>query len=206
MNPAIPLVVSAAVLGASSGLSPGPLLTLVVAESFQRGFRAGTAVAVAPLITDAPIVLLMAALAHTLESMQYVTGTLYIVGAGYLAFLSLEIFRFKGMEIDSGTRIAVSISKGVIVNLLNPAPYIFWLTVGAPLLEEAKNISWTVAAAFLCVFYGLLVGTKLLLALMIGKNRRILKGGSYRTVMRVMGIFLLAFAVVFVKNGIENIF
>ena len=206
MNPVFPLISAACVLGATSGLSPGPLLTLVVAESFRRGFRSGAAVAVAPLLTDAPVILLMILLARILSSMDSVIGGLYLAGACYLAYLSIEQFRFKGLEIDKVSNAAVSFRKGVIVNLLNPAPYVFWLTIGAPLLAQAREISWTVVAAFLAAFYGLLVGMKLLLAVLIGKNRHLLKGRYYKAVMRGMGIVLLLFAAIFIKNGIEKIF
>ncbi|MBN2319322.1 MAG: LysE family transporter [Acidobacteria bacterium] len=206
MDPVIPLISAAFVLGATSGLSPGPLLTLVVAESFQRGFRSGAAVAVAPLITDAPVILLMLWLAHTLSSVESIIGVLYILGACYIAYLSVELLRFKGVEIDAASGARTSFMKGAVVNLLNPAPYVFWLTIGAPLLAQAKEISWLVVTAFLVVFYGLLVGMKLLLAILIGKNRHLLKGGCYRAVMRFMGIILLLFAAVFMKNGVEKIF
>jgi len=204
MHPVISLILTAIVLGATSGLSPGPLLTLVVAESFQKGFRAGAAVSLAPIMTDAPIVLLMIALANALSSMNYVIGALYLAGSGYLVYLSVEIFRIRGMEVDAAHNIRASFVKGIVANLLNPAPYVFWLTVGAPLLLQAKEISWTVVAAFLGAFYGLLVGTKILLAVLIGRNRHLLEGGCYKAVMRLMGLFLLFFALVFIKSGVER--
>jgi threonine/homoserine/homoserine lactone efflux protein len=206
MNPVIPLISAACVLGATSGLSPGPLLTLVVAESFRRGFRSGAAVAVAPLLTDAPVILLMILFARVLSSMNPIIGGLYLAGACYLAYLSVEQFRFKGTDIDKVSNATVSFKKGVIVNLLNPAPFVFWLTIGAPLLAQAREISWTVVAVFLAAFYGLLVGMKLLLAVLIGKNRHLLKGRYYKAVMRGMGIVLMLFAAIFIKNGVEKIF
>jgi hypothetical protein len=45
----------ALILGATSAISPGPLLALVVSSTLHRGFWAGFRVAVAPLLTDAPI-------------------------------------------------------------------------------------------------------------------------------------------------------
>jgi threonine/homoserine/homoserine lactone efflux protein len=202
MHPVISLILTAIVLGATSGLSPGPLLTLVVAESFRKGFRAGAAVAVAPIMTDAPIVLLMITLANALSSMHYVIGALYLAGSGYLVYLSVEVFRIKGVEVSTASGVRASFVKGIVANLLNPAPYIFWLTVGSPLLLEAKEISWTVVAAFIGAFYVLLVGAKILLAILIGRNRHLLKGRYYKALMRFMGILLLFFAVVFIKNGI----
>jgi len=204
MHPDISLILTAVVLGATSGLSPGPLLTLVVSESFQRGYRSGAAVAIAPIITDVPIVLLMVLLANTLSSMHYVIGALYLVGSVYLVYLAIGIFRVRGMEVDTTSNIRASFMKGVVANLLNPAPYVFWLTVGAPLLLQAKEISWMVVTTFLGIFYGLLVGTKLLLAALIGRNRHLLEGVYYKAVMWVMGFFLLFFAAVFIKSGIEK--
>jgi threonine/homoserine/homoserine lactone efflux protein len=205
MDPVTSLISTAVVLGATSGLSPGPLLTLVVAESFRKGFRAGAAVALAPIMTDAPIVLLMITLANALSRMNFVIGALYLAGSGYLVYLSVEIFRIRVMEVDAASNIRASFVKGIVANLLNPAPYVFWLTVGAPLFLQAKEISWTVVAAFLGAFYGLLVGAKLLLAVLIGRNRHLLEGGYYKAVMRLMGLLLLFFALVFIKSGIEKI-
>ena len=48
----IEYLVAAAVFGLSGGLSPGPLLALVVAETLARGRSSGLAVAASPLITD----------------------------------------------------------------------------------------------------------------------------------------------------------
>ncbi|MEL7059947.1 MAG: hypothetical protein AAGN46_07975, partial [Acidobacteriota bacterium] len=44
--------------GTAAGLSPGPLMTLVVATALDRGAAAGARVAMAPLITDAPVIVL----------------------------------------------------------------------------------------------------------------------------------------------------
>ena len=43
-------------LGLASGFAPGPLLVLVVAETLRHDVRAGIKVAIAPLITDVPII------------------------------------------------------------------------------------------------------------------------------------------------------
>jgi threonine/homoserine/homoserine lactone efflux protein len=45
------------VLGLSAGLSPGPLLALVISETIGLGIRAGIRVALAPLISDIPVLI-----------------------------------------------------------------------------------------------------------------------------------------------------
>ncbi|MCX9013779.1 MAG: hypothetical protein OIN89_03135 [Candidatus Methanoperedens sp.] len=48
-------LVSGMIFGLTSGISPGPLLTLVISETLKNGSSGGMKVAVAPLITDIPI-------------------------------------------------------------------------------------------------------------------------------------------------------
>ena len=52
-----PFLSAGLLLGLSGGLAPGPLLTLVASETLRHGARAGISVALAPLLTDAPIIL-----------------------------------------------------------------------------------------------------------------------------------------------------
>lgn len=51
-------LVAGAALGLSAGVSPGPLTTLIIAESLRGGWPAGFRVALAPLITDSLLVTL----------------------------------------------------------------------------------------------------------------------------------------------------
>ena len=54
------LVSAGLVYGLSAGFSPGPLMALVISQTLKHGIREGAKVAVAPLITDLPIILLAA--------------------------------------------------------------------------------------------------------------------------------------------------
>lgn len=47
-----------AILGLSAGIAPGPLLALVISETLRHGMKAGVKVALAPIISDLPIVAL----------------------------------------------------------------------------------------------------------------------------------------------------
>jgi len=46
------------VLSVSAGFAPGPLLTLVISETLQHDIKSGVKVALAPIITDLPIIIL----------------------------------------------------------------------------------------------------------------------------------------------------
>ena len=52
------LLASGCVFGLAGGFTPGPTTTLVVAQTLRFGVYDGMKVAIAPLLTDAPIILI----------------------------------------------------------------------------------------------------------------------------------------------------
>jgi threonine/homoserine/homoserine lactone efflux protein len=79
------------------------------------------------------------------------------------------------------------------------------VTVGAAILAKAIAQGWLVAAAFLFEFYFLLVGSKVLVALMAGRSRDLLAGRPYRVVMRVLAALLGFFALLLFREGLRHL-
>jgi threonine/homoserine/homoserine lactone efflux protein len=188
-------LLSGLLLGLSSGLSPGPLFTLVLAQTLRHGPREGCRVALAPLLTDLPIILLALGLATRLSALQTWLGILGCIGGAYVLYLAVESLRAKAAGSEAANAEPRSWRKGVLTNLLNPSPWLFWITVGAPTLARALAESPTAAAAFIIGFYLLLVGSKLLLAVVAGRSRSFLSGRVYRRTLQALGLLLAAFAV-----------
>ena len=89
------------------------------------------------------------------------------------------------------------------MNALNPNPYLFWLTVGGPtMIGAGRKDPWS-AAAFVAGFYLCLVGSKVILALLVGKSRPLWKGNAYKYLMRVLGTLLLIFAFLLFRDGLR---
>ena len=70
-------------LGLGAGLAPGPLLALVIRSTLQDGMAAGIRVALSPLVTDVPIIVLAVLLAASLP--DEALGALGIVGGGFVS-------------------------------------------------------------------------------------------------------------------------
>lgn len=157
-------------LGLGAGLTPGPLMTLVVTSALERGFGAGARVAVAPLLTDAPIVILTVALVSSVSSGVLraigVGGGVVVVAVGLWMIVSNSA-EPKGDDPGSG-----DVWRGVLVNVASPHPWIFWVGVGAPLLVAAWRNSVAFGLAFLAGFYSLLVGSKIAMAWIVGRAGR----------------------------------
>jgi threonine/homoserine/homoserine lactone efflux protein len=192
---------SGILLGLSCGLAPGPLMTLVLAQSLRHGAREGCKIALVPLLTDAPIILVALVLAARLAALQKWLGVLSIVGGAFVLFLAIDAFRAEQLNAEGADVPARSWLKGILVNLLSPHPWLFWLTVGAATLARAMAESSWAAAAFLGGFYVLLVGSKLALAMAAARSRRFLAGRIYRWIMRILGALLAGFAVLLWREG-----
>jgi len=203
MAPQITFLLSGVVFGLSGGLSPGPLLTLVVSETLKHGTREGIKVSMAPLLTDLPIVLVTVFLLSHLAELWPLLGVVSLMGAVFLAYLGYDSLSFKGIDIDIEHIKPESIKRGVITNFLNPSPYLFWFTVGAPMVLKALNLDIIAVSLFILGFYVCLVGSKVLTALIVGKSRRFLRSTHYIYLIRFLGIILLLFAALFLKDSLQ---
>ena len=188
-------------LGLSGGLSPGPVTTLVITHTLRHGFLEGTKIAIAPLVTDLPIVLGALFLFSRVSDIDAVLGVIAIVGAGYLFFLARETFRAGPIGADVRVEAPRSLRLGLVANLLNPNPYLFWTLVGAPTLYRAIDVGAAATAAFLLTFYGGLVGGKIAFAVLAARSRAYLGGRAYRLTLKALGLALGAFGLVFLWNG-----
>lgn len=193
------------VFGLSAGLTPGPLLMLVVTETLKHGIKEGIKISIAPLITDLPIVLVTLFIFSRLSDMQPVLGAISLFGGAFLVYLGYESISFKGVDVNAEYVKPQSVRKGVVANILNPNPYIFWFAIGAPTVVKAFSVSLVSAISFVSAFYLLLVGSKVAVTLIIGKSRIFLKSNSYIYLIRFLGIVLLIFALFFFREGLKTI-
>ena len=202
MGTDITFILSGVAFGLSAGLSPGPLLTLVIAETLRHGIGSGIKVAVAPLLTDVPIVCVTVGLLWSLADVKPVLGIISLFGAAFLAYLGTGSLLFSGVELEGTAEKPKSIRKGVIANFLNPSPYLFWFSIGGPMTIKAMGAGLPAAVGFVAGFYVLLVGAKIMLAVIVGKSRRFLKSGHYVYTLRCLGLLLFVFAAIFLWDGL----
>jgi threonine/homoserine/homoserine lactone efflux protein len=197
----IEILLAGITLGLYAGLSPGPLLILVVSQTLKHGYFEGVKVALAPLITDLIIILITILFISLISGYNSILGVISIIGGIYLGYMAYESFKTRGLTGEFKLEDPKSLQKGVTVNLLNPSPYLFWITIGGPLLITAYSDSILEPILFLVGFYVFLVGSKILLAYAASKSREFLTGKTYIYMMRFLGIILVVFALYFLKEG-----
>jgi threonine/homoserine/homoserine lactone efflux protein len=198
------IMLTAAVFGLAAGFSPGPLMALVVAQTLQYGVREGIMVAAAPILTDAPIIVLSILIIGNLSSTGPVIGAIAALGALYVLYLAYETMTIKPINLETTMVRPKSLRKGVLVNALSPHPYLFWITVGGPYMvtawPEATGGPWL----FIVPFYGLLIGSKIALSLIMGKFRSFLSGPIYLTAMRLLGAVLAVFGLLLLGDSLKH--
>lgn len=185
-----------------TGLIPGPLLTLVISESLKHGAKEGIKIAASPLITDLPIILFTILIMSRFSNTDHILGFIAFGGSIYLLYLAFESFTFGGISTNTKTRPVNVIKKGIIANLLNPSPYVFWFTIGAPTIIKAFDEGVITALLFVVVFYSVLVGSKVTIAVITGKSKNFLSSRYYSYLIKTLGVVLCIFAVYFIKSGI----
>ncbi len=167
------------VLGFTAAAQPGPFQAYLLSQVTQHGWRRTLPATLAPLISDGPIVALMLfALrdvpASALAGIRFAGGAfiLYLAYSAVRGYLESQAHEEESKQTSTDSNVGRS-SKGILhaslMNLLNPNPYIFWGTVGAPIVLDGWRISPGHAYAFMLGMYGLLIGGLALFVVIFGK-------------------------------------
>src|SRR3954451_20523560 len=180
------------------------MLALVLSASLQGGFAAGARVAAAPLLSDLPGVPLCVLVLDGLP--DHVVAAFAIAGGAFVVVLGVQSLRAPLPGTEARPVGGRDVRRAVLVNLANPHPWIFWIGVGGPVLLRAADVSTWAAVAFVAGFYGLLVGTKLVLApaTAIGR-RRLLAGRGLHIAVRCAAVLLMAAGIVLIVEDVAEL-
>jgi threonine/homoserine/homoserine lactone efflux protein len=192
-------------IGLVAGVSPGPVLTLVVAETLKGGWLRGAAVAAGPLLADGPIILLaIGVLAHLPPGL---VPAISVLGGFFLLYLAVTVgLSGRRASLPRGQRLSArgGFLTGLLARGLSPHPYLFWFLVGGPTLIQAGQSSWWTAAAFLVGYYSTVVGSNVGLALVLHRWIGLLSDRVYRGVLLVSSFILAAYGAVLVAHGVQS--
>ncbi len=195
-------LLSGIIFGLVAGLSPGPMLTLVVAETLKFGKEEGLKVAISPLITDSTIIVLTMLLLSTLAQHSTVIGLISIFGACYLIYIGLDNLRAKSEKFEVAVVKKGTFKRAIVTNLLNPHTYLFWMSVGSPIILEILETDASAIIPFLIGFYTLLIGSMTFIAFIMDRSKTFVKSKYYYYIVRILGIILIIFAFVFLTEGL----
>ena len=192
-------------IGATMSLMPSPLLALLVNETLKYGKKEGIKISLIPTLTDVPIITVTLLVMSQLSRLNAAFALISFMGFLFLTYLAAKGFFAKRIKTDTENIKPQNIKKGLLVNFLNPNAYIFWFTVGSPVLISGWKSGPLLPAAYLCIFYSCLVGFRVLMSFAIEKFRTLLDSKGYVVFSKFLSIALFAFALKLLVQGLQLI-
>ena len=162
--------------GFSAAVQPGPFQTYVISQALQRGWRRTLFAALAPLVSDGPIIalalLLLTQLPTGWERLLYVVGGLFALYLAWGAARAWHTFELTAPPWTAGPE-RTGVLKAAMMNLLSPGPYLFWGLITGPILLEGWRRAPAQGVGFLGGFYLAMVGSLAGLILLFSTARRL---------------------------------
>jgi threonine/homoserine/homoserine lactone efflux protein len=184
----------------AAAAQPGPLQVFLLSRVAAAGWRRTLPAALAPLISDGPIALLVLLLLHNVargfESFLKGAGGIVLL---YFAARTFLDWRRANQETEQpGPSAPRTLFHAVAVNIVNPGPYIGWSLVLGPLVQEswAQNPGYSIALIF--SFYFVMIGSLALFIVLLGTTKYLGPRGRRR--------LLLAASFVLAGIGIYSIY
>jgi threonine/homoserine/homoserine lactone efflux protein len=189
-----------AIIGGSiafaAAIQPGPLQAFLLSRVASVGWRATLPAALAPLISDGPIaILVLTVLHHLARGLES-----FLLGAGGFVFLYFSVATFlewrrnDSRSQQKGVASPRTLLQAVAVNAVNPGPWIGWSLILGPLVLEAWSEAPVNAVTLIVAFYFVMVLTLALFIILFGITSFLGPRGR-RGLLLVSSFILLCIAV-----------
>jgi len=184
------IIIAALTLGITAGLKPGPLGIYVIHQTLLHGSRSGLLASFAPFVSDGPIIIGSFLLVNSFKEFDIFITIISVLGALYIAFIAIRLMVASPVTQQPVTAPS-SFLTAVKINLLNPAPYIFWSTVGGTYLLQNDLAD---AVVFAILFLATLSITKFTMALSIKTLGDRFSDRLIAHALKILALLLMFFA------------
>lgn len=208
-------ILNALTLGIALGLTPGPIIVLLISETLIKGSRGGFSVLIGTLLVDASLIIPLSLIASLI--FQDIKPILRILGGAFLILIGILTIRnallganhvikaefpsYKSNDKkndripqnlrNSFSEVKVSFLKGLMFQILNPMAYIFWITVGIGhtlfIMDEYGSLFFFL---FPLTFWIAIISVELFWVLLAAKAQSVLSSRWYSTIQVVCGLIL----------------
>jgi threonine/homoserine/homoserine lactone efflux protein len=189
--------------GFAAAAQPGPFQTYIISQSLAKGWRKTILAALAPLVSDPPIVtlclLVLSQVPVWFQRFLYIAGGLFILYLAYGAYKTWKNYDTNLSIDESGT--GQGIWKAALMNALSPGPYIFWSLVTGPVLMRGWREAPIHGIGFLAGFYVTMISSLALIIIVFGAARE-LGPKVNRALIGLSAVALLVFGLYQVHSGI----
>ena len=191
--------------GLAAAAQPGPFQTYLISQTIIKGWKRTLPAALAPLLSDGPIItlclLVLSQVPSWLQRFLYLAGGLFLLYLAYGAYTTWKNFDPNIPFTESKTQ--QNILQAALINTLNPNPYIFWSLVTGPILVTGWREAPVYGLGFMAGFYATMIVGFSLVVIVFGSARQ-LGPKVNRALLGISAIALFCFGLVQLWLGIRN--
>lgn len=188
-------------LGLLLSISVGPVIFSIIKQSINNGTRGGMAFVAGVSASDLALVLISNVFTELFKSLSNLRLEIGIAGSIFLIAMGIYFLFFKKVPVnDQGQHLMAQIRgmdyakialSGFLMNVLNPAIFLFWITTSTTLISH--TVQERILIFTVCLLVVLAGDTaKVLLA---GKIRNRLTPHNIHILNRINGIILIGFGI-----------
>jgi len=215
MNEVYQIFIGSMIVGFSGALVPGPMLTLVISSVARKGFWTSFFIVVGHSLLELVVVI-----SFILGILKYLEGPLItkiigILGGVLLLYIGVDIIisvfkkkytiDFKSMlkqRTITGKSTGTVILKGILISLMNPYWYIWWISIGAAFLIKSVEFNTLGVSSFYVGHISADFIWYLFIGFLVNTGRRFFNQKIYNGILIACSIFLFYLGIRFIIDAI----
>ncbi|MBM4461979.1 MAG: lysine transporter LysE [Chloroflexi bacterium] len=201
----LPLFLASVVSISLSGvMMPGPVTAVTIAHG-ARHKAAGALVAVGHGLVEIPlIVLIYFGFAHFLRLTGVKIGV-GLAGGLVLMWMALQVFRLEAVSLSDRQQRPGrgAIAAGLVTSATNPYFFVWWATIGAALLVNARDFGNAGVVAMGATHWLCDVGWLFLISWVVFRSKHLWTLRVHRSVFGVCALVLAGFGAWFIFSAVE---
>lgn len=186
-------------LGLLLSISVGPVMFSIIKQSLNNGHKGGMAFVVGVSLSDITMVLVSNVFTTLFSAISSHKMTIGLAGSIFLISLGIFFLFFKKVSVNAeGQQVFVKFRKrdyariafsGFLMNTLNPAVFLFWITVSTTVITH----TWEQRLVIFITCLALVLAADVAKVYLAGKIRKKLTPHNIHIINRINGLILIGF-------------
>lgn len=181
-------------------ISVGPVLFSIIKQSLNGGHRGGLAFVFGVSASDITLVLISNVFTELFRSLSEYKTEIGISGCTFLVSLGVYFLFFKKVKVNEEGKQVLNFStgeyariffSGYLMNTLNPAVFIFWITTSTTVINHSIQQRIVIFATCLA----LVLSGDIAKVMLAGKIRNRLTPHNIHLINRINGLILIGFGI-----------
>ena len=215
MNEIFQIFIGSMIVAFSGALVPGPMLTLVISSVAKKGFWTSFFIVVGhSLLELAVVICFFIGILKFLDN-PLIAKIIGVLGGIFLLYIGVDIIvsifkkkfaiDFKSalkQETITGKSTIALVFKGILISLMNPYWFIWWISIGAAFLFKSVKFSFMGVTSFYIGHISADFIWYLFIGFLVNTGRRFFNQKIYNGILISCSIFLFYLGIKFIIEAI----